>query len=268
MKDTFNEKPHIDLVDDQTFDEKKEIQFQNEPPEKIPNSIIINQLNNNSNSNPNQKNENIENNDKIEIIPPSETSIINQKFHLDKEVRFSNYSTLDESIGATLARDLIRICHKLEYVLIPRIKVDKKKELQNWDLWGPLIFCLLLCLIVSSDKGISAEKSFVYIFFIVWIGGVIITFNAQFLGAVIGICQSCCLLGYCVFPILIGALILRLYKNAKPVIKVIIMGLTVVWSCFSSVGFMSTLSTPNKKFLMVFPVYLFYISIAIFVLNV
>ena len=23
MKDTFNEKPHIDLVDDQTFDEKK-----------------------------------------------------------------------------------------------------------------------------------------------------------------------------------------------------------------------------------------------------
>ncbi len=271
MTDSFDEKPHIDLVDDQTIDDKNKIDnLKNESdiPEDLKNQNIISQINNNSNIKENNNENEIENNDKIEVIPPKETSLINQRIHLDKEVRFSNYSTLDESVLTTLTRDLIRICHKLEYVLIPRIKVDKKKELQNWDLWGPLIFCLLLCLIISSDKGISAEKSFVYIFFIVWIGGIIITFNAQFLGAVIGICQSCCLLGYCVFPILIGALILRLYKNGKPVVKFIIMGLAVIWSCFSSVGFMSTLSTPNKKFLMVFPVYLFYITIAIFVLNV
>ena len=271
MKDSFDEKPHIDLIDDQTIDDKNKIDYEkneNEIPKDLKNQNIISQINNNSNIKENNNENEIENNDKIEVIPPKETTLINQRIHLDKEVRFSNFNTLDESVSSTLTRDLRRICHKLEYVLIPRIKVDKRKELQNWDLWGPLIFCLLLCLIISSDKGISAEKSFVYIFFIVWIGGVIITFNAQFLGAVIGICQSCCLLGYCVFPILIGALILRLYKNAKPVVKVIIMGLTVVWSCFSSVGFMSTLSTPNKKFLMVFPVYLFYVSIAIFILNV
>jgi hypothetical protein len=40
---------------------------------------------------------------------------------------------------------MLRIVHKLEYVLLPRTSVDKKKEIQNWDLWGPLIFTLLLC---------------------------------------------------------------------------------------------------------------------------
>jgi len=269
MTDSFAEKPNIDLVDENSLDEKEKSN-QNQNPQSNLNITsntqsqnIISKINENS-----IKNSSSDNNDKVKVIPPTETSSINQNFHLDKEVRFSSYSTLDESVGATLARDLKRICHKLEYVLIPHMNVNKKKELQNWDLWGPLIFCLLLCLIISSDKDISAEKSFIYVFFLVWIGGIIITFNAQFLGAIIGVCQSCCLLGYCIFPILIGALILRLWKNAKPVIRVIIMAIFVIWACLSSVGFMSTLCHSNKKFLMVFPVYLFYITIAIFVLNV
>lgn len=36
------------------------------------------------------------------------------------------------------------ICHKLKYVLLPRFREEGGKELRNWDLWGPLLLCLLL----------------------------------------------------------------------------------------------------------------------------
>ncbi len=42
-------------------------------------------------------------------------------------------------------RDLRRIGNKLEYVIIPRFSADSSKELKNWDLWGPLLFTLALC---------------------------------------------------------------------------------------------------------------------------
>jgi hypothetical protein len=54
----------------------------------------------------------------------------------------------------------MRIIHKLEYVLLPRMTADKEKELKNWDLWGPLIFCLILCMydtdVIHVDRYRSA----------------------------------------------------------------------------------------------------------------
>ncbi len=59
-------------------------------------------------------------------------------------------NTLDESIAITLKRDLIRIYTKLRYVIIPKFdRSDDSNvnlELKNWDLWGPLLFTLLLCM--------------------------------------------------------------------------------------------------------------------------
>jgi hypothetical protein len=40
----------------------------------------------------------------------------------------------------------MKILHKIEYVLLPRFSAQKGKELQNWDLWGPLLICLILCM--------------------------------------------------------------------------------------------------------------------------
>ena len=50
MTDSFDEKPHIDLVDDQTIDDKNKIDnFKNESdiPEDLKNQNIISQINNN-----------------------------------------------------------------------------------------------------------------------------------------------------------------------------------------------------------------------------
>ncbi len=52
--------------------------------------------------------------------------------------------TLDEKISETLHRDLTMILHKIEYVLKPRSVADSSKQLKNWDLWGPLLLCLIL----------------------------------------------------------------------------------------------------------------------------
>ena len=80
MKDSFDEKPHIDLVDDQTIDDKNKIDYEkneNEIPKDLKNQNIISQINNNSNIKENNNENEIENNDKIEVIPPKETTLIN-----------------------------------------------------------------------------------------------------------------------------------------------------------------------------------------------
>jgi len=65
-------------------------------------------------------------------------------------VTIDNTNTLDEPVSTTLKRDLIRIYTKLRYVVIPKLNRTQdeltKLELKNWDLWGPLIFTLLLCM--------------------------------------------------------------------------------------------------------------------------
>lgn len=38
-----------------------------------------------------------------------------------------------------------KIIQKLGCVIIPRFDAEKTSQLKNWDLWGPLLFTLILC---------------------------------------------------------------------------------------------------------------------------
>jgi hypothetical protein len=81
---------------------------------------------------------------------------------------------------------LKRIIFKIEHVLLPRFNASKGREIQNWDLWGPLLITLTLCITCafSGDKDFEERGSvFIIIFVIVWIGGFVISLNSQFLGA-------------------------------------------------------------------------------------
>jgi hypothetical protein len=82
-------------------------------------------------------------------------------------------------------RDLRLIGHKLKYVLIPRFNASLGQELQKWDLWGPLLFCLLLSITIALGGDYTFETTgnvFILIFVVIWIGGLIISLNSQFLG--------------------------------------------------------------------------------------
>ena len=177
-------------------------------------------------------------------------------------------STLDEPIMTTLKRDLLTIANKIKYVAVPKMTERKLEELYNWDLWGPLLFCFLFSIALSTGENDNNESSiFVLIFIIFWIGGFVITFNGRFLGAQIGICQMISLLGYGMFPITVGGIIIGFCRIRNIFIKLIIVIVGLVWACLASVGFIGGLVEPNKKFLIVFPVILYLFSLSMFALN-
>ena len=55
--------------------------------------------------------------------------------------------------------------------------------LRDWDLWGPLIFCLLLSLLLSFNAR-PEQKDVVFsgVFAIVWIGEAVVTLQIKLLG--------------------------------------------------------------------------------------
>lgn len=124
----------------------------------------------------------------------------------------NSFSTLDEPVSETLMRDLRSVGQKLQIVLTPLGKNSREEvlgKLRDWDLWGPLLVCLMLSTILSSSAPTdSGSVVFASVFVIVWSGAAAVTLNAQLLGGKISFLQSVCILGYCVFPLTVAAMVL------------------------------------------------------------
>lgn len=60
---------------------------------------------------------------------------------------------------------------------------NMSEGLRDWDLWGPLIFCLLLSLFLSFSAE-TKQKSLVFsgVFAMVWIGEAVVTMQIKLLG--------------------------------------------------------------------------------------
>ena len=97
-------------------------------------------------------------------------------------------------------------------------------------------------------------------FVIVWCGAAVVTVNAQLLGGTLSFFQSVCVLGYCVFPLNLAAVLCYLWGNSVFRVLVVIGG--CVWSSRASVVFMSQLVKPERKVLAVYPVLLFYVVLS------
>jgi protein YIPF6 len=142
--------------------------------------------------------------------------------HIPGEDRRAPTNTIDESVWETLSRDLIAIGEKMKQVLWPKfllggiltqgggiggggepgagvlgniagrwpdadvvLQAGMSEGLRDWDLWGPLVFSLLLSLLLSiSAGGDHNTKSYVFsgVFAIVWIGEAVVTFQIKLLG--------------------------------------------------------------------------------------
>jgi len=176
--------------------------------------------------------------------------------------------TLDEPVSVTVGRDLRQVADKLRVVLLPSKENGNEttlNKLREWDLWGPLLVCLLLSLVLSgSAPGDSASLVFAAVFVIVWCGATVVSLNAQLLGGTISFFQSVCILGYCVFPLTVAAVICFImsfiWKNF--VIKLALVTVGFVWSTRASVVFMGNVIKEERKTLAVFPVFFFYTFIA------
>ena len=92
--------------------------------------------------------------------------------------------TLNEPVSVTFMRDLRRVGRKLRTVLLPmQAEAETLRELRDWDLWGPLLLCLILSVITSSGAP-NGQQSLVFasVFVLVWVGAAVVTLNAQLLG--------------------------------------------------------------------------------------
>eukprot|EP00916_Digyalum_oweni_P002718 GHVL01005073.1.p1 GENE.GHVL01005073.1~~GHVL01005073.1.p1 ORF type:complete len:175 (+),score=17.78 GHVL01005073.1:23-547(+) len=157
-------------------------------------------------------------------------------------------STLDEPVKNTILRDLTSIWDKLYYVLLPKSRNDKGAGLRQWDLWGPLLLCLALSIILSLKASAGeAGRVFGMVYVIVWVGSGVVTLNALLLGGKISFFQSVCVLGYCIFPLDLAALICFFVPILLVKAFVVIIGF--VWATGASVGFMSELVPEDRRLL-------------------
>ena len=223
--------------------------------------------NNNINSDKNLREKPSSSLDGVINIPNSKDENINKKIDISENNEEPVKSTLDEPISTTLKRDLYVIVNKVKYVIVPKMNERKIEELYNWDLWGPLLFCFLYSIALSTGKNNSESSIFVLVFFIFWVGGFVITFNERFLGAQIGVCQVLSLLGYGMFPTTVAGIIIGFGGITNIIVKLILVMIGLIWSILASLGFFSRMVEPDKKFLAIFPIFIFLFSLAMFSLN-
>ncbi|KAH9940959.1 Yip1-domain-containing protein [Amylocystis lapponica] len=124
------------------------------------------------------------------------------------ETRYTAVDTLDEPISTTIGRDLLSIYTKLIQVLWPPRGGSQREVLRDWDLWGPLVICLLLGILLSVHAPAAQSLAvFTSVVTIISFGSVTVTIQAKLLGGRVSFLQGLCVFGYCVAPLNIAALV-------------------------------------------------------------
>ena len=201
-------------------------------------------------------------------MPQSNSATVSKSIEFPVQSNVAKIQTLDEPVSQTIMRDFSMIFMKLKYVLNPKAQQDNYKELRKWDLWGPLILCLLFAVTLSVRSGTETDVIFGSIFVLIWIGAFVVTLNARLLGGNVSFFQSVCVLGYSVFPITLASILiaaLSLWINVW--VRMAFVGAALVWTVWAATGFMAGLVTEKKKYLAVYPAVLFYLFLAWFAVS-
>ncbi|KAK2630506.1 hypothetical protein QTJ16_001326 [Diplocarpon rosae] len=138
---------------------------------------------------------------------------------------------------------------------------NMSEGLRDWDLWGPLVFCLLLSLFLSF-RADSEQKSLVFsgVFAMVWIGEAVVTMQIKLLGGNISFAQSVCIIGYTLFPLVIAAL-LSVF-NLPTVARVPIYLVLIAWSLAAGVSILGGSGVvKNRVGIAVYPLFVFYLGL-------
>ncbi|KAI9830672.1 MAG: hypothetical protein M1826_004501 [Phylliscum demangeonii] len=233
-------------------------------------------------------------------IQSSSSAPLNQSYltsSIPGEDRRAPTNTIDESVWETLSRDVRAVWEKMKQVLWPKFLLggmlqrgagiggaDREGQggfgrigrwpdadvvlqggmsegLRDWDMWGPLIFCLLLSLLLSLPAR-AEQKSLVFsgVFAIVWIGEAVVTLQIKLLGGNISFFQSVCIIGYTLFPLVIAAMLSALHLPAIARIPVYLV--LVAWSLAAGVSILGGSGVVrNRVGIAVYPLLVFYVSL-------
>ncbi|KAH2793002.1 hypothetical protein KXW19_005080 [Aspergillus fumigatus] len=133
--------------------------------------------------------------------------------------------------------------------------------LRDWDLWGPLIFCLLLSMFLSMRaKDDQSSLVFSGVFSIVWIGEAVVTLQIKLLGGNISFFQSVCIIGYTLFPLVIAAMLSAL--GLPTIARIPVYLALIAWSLAAGVSILGGSGViKNRVGIAVYPLFVFYIAI-------
>jgi hypothetical protein len=146
--------------------------------------------------------------------------------------------------------------------------------LRDWDLWGPLVFCLLLSLFLSWGAG-GKQKEIVFsgVFAMVWIGEAVVTMQIKLLGGSMYVdhlmlegyilttysafFQSVSIIGYTLFPLVIASLLSAI--GIPIIVRVPVYLVLVAWSLAAGVSIMGGSGVVrNRVGIAVYPLFVFY----------
>ncbi|KIJ13443.1 hypothetical protein PAXINDRAFT_170506 [Paxillus involutus ATCC 200175] len=177
------------------------------------------------------------------------------------ETRYAGADTLDEPVTTTIARDLLSIYSKLVQVLYPR-RTSGREVLRDWDLWGPLLLCLGLGSMLSVNAPASqALGVFTSVIVIVSVGSLVVTVQAKLLGGRVSFFQGLCVLGYCIAPLNVAALISCFVRIIW--VRVPIALAAWAWCVWASVNFLDGTKIERQRIILaVYPLLLFYFVLA------
>ncbi|KAK0080821.1 hypothetical protein PV325_013279 [Microctonus aethiopoides] len=183
------------------------------------------------------------------------------------------FNTLDEPIRDTFLRDVRTVGKKFYHVIYPR---EKSSLLKEWDLWGPLVLCTFMAMILqgSSDSANSNDggPEFAEVFVLVWIGSMVVTLNSKLLGGNISFFQSVCVLGYCLLPTTIALIVCRIILMVEQTTFLFFLRFVVAmagfaWATYASTVFLGDSQPPGRKILAVYPIFLFYFVISWLIIS-
>ncbi|KAK4989384.1 hypothetical protein LTR50_003260 [Elasticomyces elasticus] len=228
------------------------------------------------------------------------------------EDRRAPTNTLDESVWATLSRDLLAVWEKMRQVLWPKyllggmmqrgggiggaergegdslaggagvgirglgeirglvgrwpdadvvLQGGMSEGLRDWDLWGPLLFCLLLSFLLSRGAQ-DDQKSLVFsgVFAMVWIGEAVVTLQIKLLGGNISFFQAVCIIGYTLFPLVIAALLSAL--GLPTIARIPVYVVLAAWSLAAGISIMGGSGVVrNRVGIAVYPLLVFYVGL-------
>lgn len=218
------------------------------------------------------------------------------------EDRRAPTNTIDETVWETLRRDLLAVWTKMREVLWPRhifssfqttslqgvysnlrsgnlnardiagrvmdaeALLDRDNlppGIRDWDLWGPLIFCLALSVLLSfAGRAEQRDVVFSGVFALVWIGEAVVTLQIRLLGGNISFAQSICVIGYTLFPLVIAALLSAL--NLPQIARIPVYLVLVAWSLAAGVSILGGSGVvKNRVGLAVYPLFVFYMALGI-----
>jgi len=178
------------------------------------------------------------------------------------ESRSGGVDTLDEPVLTTIVRDLKSIYHKLIQVLYPPRQGKNREVLRDWDLWGPLVLCLGLGALLSLNAPAANSISvFTAVIVIVSLGSFVVTVQTKLLGGKISFFQGLCVLGYCIAPLNVAALVALFVQ--KIYIRAPIALAAWAWCIWAAMNFLAGSKIEQQRILLaVYPLLLFYFILA------